>query len=251
VRSAVFEARDLEQRRNYTFLRHEEKRNLDASGKTSKVTRRTSEVLILYGRPYERTVAENGKPLPPEKEKKEQEKFDKEMRKRREESAKSREKHIADEKKDIEEARQFRLEVADAYNFSLLGDDLVDGHPAWIIQAEPRTDFRPRSREGGILPKIRGKLWVSKEDHRWVRIEAEVVQTFSFGWMLLRLNPGSRLTFEAMKINDEVWMPRQAYIRGEGRLALLKKINLELLVRWEKYRKFQSDSRIVAVSEPE
>jgi len=69
--------------------------------------------------------------------------------------------------------------------------------------------------------------------------------------MLLRLNPGSRLTFEAMKINDEVWMPRQAYIRGEGRLALLKKINLELLVRWEKYRKFQSDSRIVAVSEPE
>jgi hypothetical protein len=251
LRSAAFEARDLELIRNYTFLRHEEKRSLNSSGQAAKTEQRTVEVLMLYGRPYERLVAEDGRALPPDKERKEQQKLDKEMQRRGGESQEKREKRAAGDKKELEEARQFRLEVADAFNFTLLGEEVIDGHKAWMIQAEPKHGFRPRSKDGKILPKVRGKLWVSQQDYRWVRLEAEVIDTFSLGFGMLRLNPGTNLQFEARKINGELWMPHHAYVRGNGRLALLKKLNLEMEARWDNYRKFQTESRIVSSSEPQ
>jgi hypothetical protein len=245
LRSAEFEARNIELIRNYTFLQHLEQRKLDSSGKVKDTERKTHEILMLYGRPYQRLVAEDGKPLPPDKERKEQEKLDKEMEKRRNESPKAREKRLREEQKDLEEERQFRLEVADAFNFTVAGEDEINGYATWVIEAAPKTDYKPRSREGKILPKVRGKLWVSKVDYRWVRIEAEVIDTFSFGWMLLRVHPGTRLLFEGIKAGGEVWMPKHAYVRGNGRLAMLKKLNLEIELNWDNYRKFQTDSRIV------
>jgi hypothetical protein len=247
--SAIFEARDLELVRNYTFLHHREQRKLNSAGLPTKVERDTHEILILYGRPYRRLVTKDGQPLPAGQSAKEQEKLDKEMERRRKESDKDRTKRLAEEQKDLEEARRFRLEVVDAYDFTLLGEDTVAGHAAWVIGADPRRGFKPRSRDGKILPKIRGKLWVTKEDHRWARLEAEVIETFSFGWVMLRLHPGTRLEFEAVKAGGEVWMPSHAFVRGNGRLALLKKLNLEIESRWDNYRKFQAESRIVEVSE--
>jgi hypothetical protein len=247
--SAAFEARDIELIRNYTFLQHREERKLDGKGSPSKVERTTHEIVVLYGRPYSRLMARDGKPLADREERKEQEKLDKEMARRQKESEKDRAKRLAEEKKDLEEERQFRLEVAEAYEFKLLGDESVGGHPAWVIQADPKPGFQPRSGDGKILKKIRGKLWVSKADHRWVKLDAEVIDTVSFGWMLLRLYPGTRLAFEAVKAGGEVWMPGHAFVRGNGRLALLKKIDVEVESRWDNYRKFQTESRIVAAGE--
>jgi hypothetical protein len=249
LRSAEFEARDLERIRNYTFLQHLEQRKLDSSGKPAKIEQKTEEVLILYGRPYERLVAKDGKPLSEKEAQQEQKKFDKEMEKRSRESEKDRAGRLAKEQKELAEAREFRKEVADAYTFQLLGEETVDGHPVWVIQADPRAGFKPRSREGKLLPKMRGKLWVTKQDYRWARIEAEVVDTVSFGWMIARLYPETRLTFEAIKVNDEIWMPGHAYVRANGRVALVKKLNMEMEARWDNYRKFQTESRVIAATE--
>lgn len=69
--------------------------------------------------------------------------------------------------------------------------------------------------------------------------------------VMVRLHPGTRLEFETVKVGEEVWMPSHAWVRGNGRLALLKKINVEIDSRWDNYRKFQADSRTVAVGEPQ
>ena len=250
LRSVSRDWRDLEARRNYTFIRHTQEKQYKGKTVTSD-ERKTFEVSILYGQPYSRLIAKEGKPLTPDEERKQKEKMDHEMAKRARESERGRAKREEEDRKDLEEERQVRREVADAFDFKLLRDEMVSGFPAWVIQAEPKPGYRPKSSRAKILPKVRGTLWITKADYRWVKVDAEVIDTFSYGLMLFKLYPGTRLMFEQVRVNDDVWLPRKAHIRGFARVAMVKKYDLEIETHWENYRRFSADSRIVATAEPE
>ncbi|MCC6591197.1 MAG: hypothetical protein IT168_31215 [Bryobacterales bacterium] len=250
LRSVSRDWRDLEARRNYTFIRHTREKQYNGSVATSDEYK-TFEVTILYGQPYSRLIAKDGKPLTTDDEHKQKEKLDREMAKRACESERDRAKREEQDKKDLEEERQVRREIADAFDFKLLRDEIVSGFPAWVIQAEPKPGYRPKTARAKILPKIRGTLWITKADYRWVKVDAEVIDTFSYGFMLFKLYPGTRLTFEQVKVNDDVWLPRKAHIRGFARVAMVKKYDLEIETHWEDYRRFSADSRVVATAEPE
>ena len=77
-------------------------------------------------------------------------------------------------------------------------------------------------------------------------MEAETIDTFSLGWFLLRVAKGTRLAFESERVGGEVWMPSHIHVRGEARVAGVKKFNLEVDVRWSEFRKFSTDSRVIA-----
>jgi len=82
-----------------------------------------------------------------------------------------------------------------------------------------------------------------------VKVEAETIDTVSFGWILARLSRGTRLTFQQTRINDEVWLPSKATTKLDARVALFKKYRADIEVDWSQYRKFQSDSRVVSHEE--
>lgn len=240
--------RDLDIRRNYTFVKHTVEK--EYSGGTVKSSEeKTYDVVILYGQPYSRLIARNGKPLAPDEEREEQEKMDREIAKRSREPERDRLKRQREEEKDVEEERQLRREIADAFDFRLLREEKLSDVPVWVIAAEPKPKYRPQRSRSKILTKMRGTLWISKEDYRWVKVDAEVIDTVSFGFMLLRLHPGTRLTFEQRRMHDDVWLPLRASVRGFARLALIKKFDIEIDTRWENYRRFSSDSRVVETSE--
>ena len=46
-------------------------------------------------------------------------------------------------------------------------------------------------------------------------------------------------------MNDEIWLPSSILIRGDARMALVKKVRAEFDIRYSGYEKFQSDSHIV------
>ena len=249
LRSVERDQRDLDTRRNYTYITVTEQRNLDSAGHVKKVESRTHEVLILYGRPYQRLIAKDGKPLPPEDDRKERERMDKEISRRARQSEKEKERRSQEESRNTRQQREILSEIADAFEFRVLGEEEVGGFAAWVIQAEPRAGYRPRSRETRILPNFRGKLWITKDEHRWVKVDAEVIRRISFGWVLARLNPGTTLALEQKRVRDEIWMPSQVRLRIIARVALLKKFDAEVLVTYSNYRKFQSESRITETGE--
>jgi hypothetical protein len=82
-----------------------------------------------------------------------------------------------------------------------------------------------------------------------VKVEAEVIDTVSFGLVLARLGKGTTLTFAQSRVNDEVWLPSAATTRINARLALVKTYRAEVDVRWRDYKKFRTESRVVAVGE--
>lgn len=238
--------------RNYTFIQRIEERKLGKTGNVQEVESRTVEVLILYGRPYERLIALDGKPPDAAREKKEEEKLAKETarRKREFDSATSRRKREAEFETNRERRRRFLLEAPDAFDFRLAGEELSGGRRCWVIDAALKHGYRPRdSRAGKLLTKFRGRLWIDREEYPWVRAEAETIGTVSFVWFLARLGEGARVIFEQEKINGGIWLPRASRIRFDARLGLVKSVRREVDLTFRDYRKFQAESRVVSTSE--
>jgi hypothetical protein len=232
---------DFASQRDYVYQERSEFRDYDGSGKLKKQRSETSEILVLYGRRYERRIARDGQPLSPSEQRKEQEKLDREAAKRSRETPEDRARR---EKRRAEE-RAYIREVSDAFDFRLTGTDTVSGQPAWVLEAEPKPGYRPMHSRAGIFTKVRAKIWIEQATYHWVKMEAHVLDTLSFGLGLFRVAPGTTLHFEQVRVNDEIWLPAALRIRGDARLALFKKLRAEMDITYSDYRKFQGDSRVV------
>ena len=232
--------------KDYTWTARETTRHLDSAGETTSVDSDAWETVILFGRPYRREIARNGKPLDAERQQKEQQKIDRATAKLERESPEDRARHLADYEKEREKDREFLREIPDAFDFKLLGEEQIDGRATWVIQASPKSGYRAKHSDAKAFAKIEGKIWIDKVEYQWVRIEARTRATISWGWFLARLNPGATVEFEQTRVNDEVWLPKREVLSGSGKLAALKRISERQEFLWTNYRKFQVDSKIVA-----
>lgn len=240
---------NFERARDYTYIEESRTRRLDGAGRVEKTESETFDVLMLGGRPYKKLIARNGRALSEEQAAKANRDFEKELRKRQEETEKQRREAAEKLDKERKNSRAFLGEIPKAFHFKLVGVEKVDGLAAWVIEAEPRADFRSEVKRAGLLSKFRGKIWIDQRELQWVRVEAETIDTVSFGWVLARLGPGARLTFRQARVNGEVWLPSRATTRLDARVGLVKRINAESEVEWREYRKFRTDSRVVEVGE--
>jgi hypothetical protein len=232
--------------RNYTFLQRTEDRRMDASGQVKSKEVKTYDVTLLQGSPYIRLVARDDHPLPPAEEKKEQDKVDKSIAERMKETPAQRERRISDYDKRRARQQEAMREIGDAFDFQITGHDRVEGHDVWILQATPRPGYQPRSSEAKILPHVRGKLWIDQKSYHWAKLEAEVITPVSWGLFLVRLDSGARIHFDETRVNDEVWLPQHVWIAASARLGLFKKLRVEEDTIYKNYRRFQTDSRIIA-----
>ncbi len=232
-------------RQQYTYLQKNVTKEFDKSGKVKSTVSTVHDISILYGHQYSRLIEKNGKPLSAQDQQKEQEKLQKFTAKWERETLEDRKKRLALRAKNQEKSDAFLREIPDAYDLRLLGDEKVGGKDTWVIQAEPHPGYRPKLDNAKYFAKIHGKIWIDKTQYQWVKVDAETIDTISFGLVLFRLSKGSRLQFEETRVNDEIWMPKQQHITAGGRMGLFFKASIDQEVTYENYRKFQSDSRVV------
>ncbi len=235
--------------RDYTYIQREEQHRLDGKGNVKKVESRTSEVLVIYGEEVQRLIAKDDKPLSEQDAKKEEERIQKITDKRKNESESDRRKRLEKEEKNREDGRKFVLEVADAYDFRLVGSETLDGHDTWVLDAEPRPGFEPKSRESKLLPKLHGRIWIDKTEMQWVKLDVTTTDTISVGLFLARIHKGTRIVVETTKVNEEVWLPKHVDFHVDLRLALLKNLNVDVEQTFRDYKKFRTDTKITVVGE--
>jgi hypothetical protein len=246
-KSVELDQADWARMKDYTWIARETDRGLDSRGNVKSEKTDTWETVILYGEPHRRMLERDGQPLSADDQRKEQQKLDKAVAKLEHERPEQRARREAEYEKDRAKDRDFLREVPDLFDFKLLGDEKVDGHAVWVISATPKPGYRPRHSDAKPLLKVQAKMWIDKAEYQWVRLEAETTATISFGLFIARLNPGAKLVFEQTRVNDEVWLPKREVISGAGRVGLVKKLAGEQEVTWNNYRKFQVDSKVVAV----
>lgn len=250
ARDIVRKSVDLDQTnyqrlRDYTWTARSTERHFDSAGKMKSEDRSAWETVILDGEPYRRMLERDNRPLTADEQRKEQERLDKVVAKLSHETPEQRSRRLAEYDARRRKDRDFLREIPDAYDLKIDSETEVDGRPVWVISGTPKAGYHGKDRESKALEKIRGKLWVDKSTYQWVRLEAETTETISFGVFLARLSPGATVVFEQTPAADALWLPKRLYMKGAGRVGLVKKIVIDEEVTWSDYHKFQVTSKIV------
>lgn len=244
-KSVEFDQANWMRMADYTWTARLHERHFDGHDRVTSEHKEAWETLVLDGEPFRRMLERDGKALPPDEQRKEQQKLDKETAKLAKSTPEQKQRRAAELEKERRHDREFLLELPDAFDLKIDGEDKIDGRDVWVISGMPKPGYHPKTHDGAALLKIRGKMWIDKQDFQWVRVEAETTATISWGLFLARLNPGAKLVLEQTRVNDEVWLPKREYVVGNGRIGLVKRLSEDQEITWNDYKKFQVESKIV------
>ncbi len=246
--------KDLEndkKQRDYTYVEREEDRSLNSKGEVKSTESKTYDMMEIYGEPVRKVIAKNDKPLSAKDAQKEDEKIQKLIDKRKNESDGDRDKRLKKEAKDRQEELAFVREVADAYNFKFVGIEKLNGRDNYVIDGDPKPGYQPKDKDAKVLTKTRFRVWIDKQDSQVAKLDAEFIDTFSIGLFVARLHKGSRVIVENVRVNNEVWLQQHVAVKVDARVALVKDFDLDVDVTDRDYKKFRTDTKIVAIGDPQ
>ena len=233
----------------YVYVETRRELKLDKGGRT-----REESVKVVESYPgfpgeerWERPIAEDGRPVPPEeltRQDRERERKANEMVQR---LARNSSKELARQERELQKARRERDEaVSDIYNvfeIRMIGRERVEDHDTIAFVLTPRRDAKPKTRAGDQMRHFSVRAWISENDHELVKLEAEAIDDLKSGFGLLaRLHKGARLSFLRRKINDEVWLPAVVSYNGNVRVGLLFTLRRSGTSEFSGYRKYSVDT---------
>lgn len=144
IRNAVAAAeRNWRAARNYTFVQRVELRRLDAQGRVKLSEVQTYDVGLQEGTPYRQLVQRDDRPLLPTEEKREQDGLAKTITERRQEAEAERAKLVSAYERRPDWQREAWLELPEAFEFRLVGEERLEGHRIFIIEAMPHQGYQP------------------------------------------------------------------------------------------------------------
>lgn len=234
---------------NYTFVQRDVERTMSGDGKVKSTEIRTYDVIEIYGEEVWRMIEKDDKPLDAKEAAKEEDKIQKIIDKHKDESEEDRRKREEKEAKRREESRKFVTAVADSHEFKLVGTEDIGGRETWVIDCDPRPGYEIPDKEARFVSKFRGRLWIDKQDMQLAKVDVEAIDTASVGWVLARIHKGTRVTYEQMRVNDEIWLPKHMAYKLDARVALLKGYNIDGEQTYRDYKKFRTTSKIVGIGQ--
>ena len=242
-RSVENHKKSLDVIHNYVYQERRVEEELNKDNTVKKTEVHTYEVSDMFGTQYERLIARDDKPLSEDDARKEQEKYQKKYAELKKKSESGKEAAKQDK-----EEREMTDALMAMMKFTLVGEERVDRRPVWVVDAEPDPQRKPSSRAEKFISKVRGRLWIDQNEYEWVKVSADLLDDFSVGMFLLKLNKGAHVDFESTRVNDEVWLPKRTWVEGSGRLLVMSgRVRQEEM--YSKYRRFKGDARVIGIAE--
>ena len=230
----------------YTYTEKETEITLDSKGKIKKTE--TNLYHMFHGaeewQTYERRISKNGVPLTQkeleEQDRKEKERVDKETRKRASWSEAKRQQEKA---KTEREERESADDIFATFEYQLVRREMINGVSTILVNFKPKKNYKPKTGDAKELQHVAGRFWIAEDDHEFVKLDAEVIDQIKIGaGLLAKLQKGSTLGIELRKINDEIWLPVKFEMSLNGRLLLLKGLNMRIIVEFSEHKKFNVDT---------
>jgi hypothetical protein len=215
--------------RTYSYTERDEQRHLDASGALKSDGVDVSKTIFVNGDPFQDLVEHNGAPPTAYEARKQIEK----LRKRQTETKAERAARVENEKAD----RAFVTEVVDAFNFTLVGEEVINGRPAYILDVKPRPGYAPRNKRAKMFSKVAGKLWVDKQDFGWPKANGGVIEPFFMGFLVARVQKGSQIEFTQTRVEDGVWLPSRVRIAAHAKIFFIKSYDMDAVITYSDYQK--------------
>ncbi|MFN0165180.1 MAG: hypothetical protein ACKV22_02015 [Bryobacteraceae bacterium] len=221
----------------YDFIERVVTKHLDGNGKVKRTESRAHEVLWLEGSPYRRVIERDGKPLPEVEAKFEADKLKAVTEERRKETPEVRTKRLEEAERVRNRDRPALSEVPQAFHFRVVGEQVVNGRKTWVTAFEPRPGYQPRDRRAKLFPHLKGRVYIDQSEHQWVRTEAELFETFSFGWILVRVAKGSTVVVEQSRTAEGDWTQSSLDVKAEATIGLFKHYRVDQRNSYTGYRR--------------
>src|SRR5688572_8938 len=234
---------------SYVYVETRREQKLDKHGRISEESVKVFE--SYPGLPgearWERLIAENGRPVPSEElakqDRERQTKAAGMVRRLVEDGPKERARQAREYQKARRERDEAVSDVFTIFDIRMIGRERIESHDTIAFSLTPRAAARPRTTEGRQMQHFRVQAWVSESDYELVKLDAEAIDTLSFGLgVLARLHKGARLSFLRRKINGEVWLPAVASYSGSARVGLLFTLRRGGSSEYSGYRKYSVDT---------
>ncbi len=226
--SVVATERSWQARDHYTYMERDEDRRLNSQGQMKSENVDVSRMIVVNGARFEQLIERNGQ-LPSVKE---QKKSDDDLDKLKHETADEQTARL----RKNQDNRAFLRDVVEAFDFRLIDEEMVDGRPAYVLQATPHPGYHAHGKYAKMLSRVEGKLWVDKQDFGWIKVDGEVTQSFSMGLFVARVERGSHIILEQACVGDAVWVPKRLEIRATARILFLKSLDIERILTYSDYR---------------
>ena len=234
----------------YVYVETRREHKLDKGGRTREESVKVVESYPGFpgeGR-WERLIAENGRPVPPE----ELARQDRERQQKAGEMvqrlARDSSKELARQERELQTARREREEAvsdifSNVFDIRMIGRERVEEHDTIAFLLTPRRDAKPKTRVGDQIRHFSVRAWISEKDHELVKLEAEGIDDLKYGLgVLARLHKGAQLSVLRRKVNGEVWLPAVVTYNGSARVGLLVTLRRSGTSEFSGYRKYSVDT---------
>lgn len=185
---------------NYDFTEHDV---VVKKGTTVKTYR----VMMISGSPYNKLIAQNGKPLSAAEMSAQDAKLQQEIAKRQHETPAQHRERVAAYTRERRQDNALLQQMMKAMDYRLAGEDTVNGRRCFVLEGTPRPGYRPISRNTKVLKGMRGKMWIDEQQYQWVKVEAEVFRPVAFGLFIAKVEPGTKFTLEQAPVRGGLWLP--------------------------------------------
>jgi hypothetical protein len=225
--AVVATERSWQARDHYTYTERDEDRRLDSLGQLKSENADVTKMTLVNGARFEQRIEHNGQPPSAT----EQRKSDQDLDKLKHETAAEQTARL----RQGQENRAFLPDVLEAFDFDLVGEEIVDGRAAYVLHATPHPGYLAHGKYGKMFNKVEGKLWIDQQDFGCIRIDGEVTQSFSIGLFVARVGRGSHIILEQMSVGDAVWMPKHVEVRASARVLFLKSLDVDRILNYSDY----------------
>jgi hypothetical protein len=219
-------------REDYTFRSVETTRQLDGSGNTKKVETEEHEVFFVNSERVQKLVRKDGKDLTPEQARKEQDRVNKEVLKI------SKPGYTNPDKDEITVSRLLEIVTfSRPRRVQLNGRDTI----AFDFAGDPHAKTHGRGEDA--LKKVSGTIWIDEADREVSRMSATLDENYHVGFGLLAsVAKGSNVVFDQALIRNEAWLPTAIALHLQARALLVAGFRAEIDIRFDQYKKFQTDA---------
>jgi len=213
----------------YTYDTVEVREELDDRGSVKERRQRRYETFFVLGRTLRRLVEEDGRPLSPE-------------RQAREDAAARALAEAVRSGRAVVERPGVRLSaVLGRYDFQAVGREERAGRTAVVLEFRPRAGERPLENDR-LLRQVQGRLWVDEQEAEVVRAEIANIAPIKLGLGLKASVTSLSTRLEFRKVDDAVWLPAEDETVVAGRVMLFKKFRTRVRRTYSSYRKFSVEA---------
>ena len=226
--SVVATERSWQARDHYTYVERDEDRRLDSLGQVKSEDVDVTRMTLVNGARFEQLMEHNGQHPTA----KEQKKSDEDLDKLKHETPAEQTVRLHKD----QENRSFLRDLLEAFDFELVGEEIVGGRPSYVLHATPHAGYHAHGKFGKMFSKVEGKLWVDKQDFGWTKVDGEVTQSFSMGLFVARVLRGSHIILEQTCVGDAVWVPKRLEMRASAKILFLKSLDIARILTYSDYR---------------